>query len=400
MRLGEDKDAEPASAEFIKKQLKSVENLITPILLNQLKQSLTKVKLSEKGVNKAVTATAEQYKRALMEPGEAVGIVAAQSIGEPGTQMTLRTFHYAGVKEQNVTLGLPRLIEIVDARRIPSTPIMTIFLTGDNAKTKEAAVEVARNIIYTSVENLASAIYEDPVREEIIIELSKQMMDDRNITMDELKEKLELQNATVTITDYTVEIKPKKAEQIKRMLGKIPDFQVKGVPDIKRVLVTEESGEWVIRTDGSNIAKVLEVEGVDTSRTTTNNIHEIAKTLGVEASRNALVHEAKGVLEDQGLDVDVRHVMLVADMMTTTGDVQQIGRHGISGKKASVLARAAFEITVPNIVEAAVKGESDPLAGVTENVIVGQSIPIGTGLVELYMSTFERQNKEGEKTEQ
>jgi len=226
------------------------------------------------------------------------------------------------------------------------------------------------------------------------------MMDDRNITMDELQAKLELQNATVTITDNQVEIKPKKAEQIKRMLGKIPDFQVKGVPDIKRVLVTEESGEWVIRTDGSNLAKVLEVEGVDTSRTTTNNIHEIAKTLGVEASRNALIHEAKGVLEDQGLDVDVRHVMLVADMMTTTGDVQQIGRHGISGKKASVLARAAFEITVPNIVEAAVKGESDPLAGVTENVIVGQSIPIGTGLVELYMSTFERQNKDGEKTEQ
>jgi DNA-directed RNA polymerase subunit A' len=183
------------------------------------------------------------------------------------------------------------------------------------------------------------------------------------------------------------------------MLAKVPGFQVKGVPDIKRVLVTEENGEWVIRTDGSNLSKVLEVIGVDTSRTTTNNIHEIAKTLGVEASRNALVHEAKGVLEDQGLDVDVRHVMLVADMMTTTGDVQQIGRHGISGKKASVLARAAFEITVPNIVEAAVKGESDPLAGVTENVIVGQSIPIGTGLVELYMSTIETQEKDGGKTE-
>ncbi len=399
VRLGEEKGVEAASADFIKKQLKAVEEQITPILLNQLKTSLAKTKLSSKGVEKAVTATAEQYKRALMEPGEAVGIVAAQSIGEPGTQMTLRTFHYAGVKEQNVTLGLPRLIEIVDARRIPSTPIQTIYLMGDHAKSKEAAVEVARNIIYTSVENLASAIYEDPVREEIIIELNKQMMDDRNITMDELRERLELQNATVTVTDTTVEIKPKKAEQIKRMLLKIPGFQVKGVPDIKRVLVTEESGEWVIRTDGSNLSKVLEVEGVDTSRTTTNNIHEIAKTLGVEASRNALVHEAKGVLEDQGLDVDVRHVMLVADMMTTTGDVQQIGRHGISGKKASVLARAAFEITVPNIVEAAVKGESDPLAGVTENVIVGQNIPIGTGLVELYMSTFERQSKDGGKTE-
>jgi DNA-directed RNA polymerase subunit A' len=399
IKIGEEK-GEPASADEIKKQLKGVENQLTPILLSQLKQNLTKNKLSKKGVEKATTSTAEQYKRALMEPGEAVGIVAAQSIGEPGTQMTLRTFHYAGVKEQNVTLGLPRLIEIVDARRIPSTPIMTIYLTDEHAKSKESAVKIARNIIYTSVEDLASAIYEDPIREEIVIELNKSMMDDRAIKMDELKERLELQNATVTVTDGTVQIKPKKSEQLKRLLTKIPSFQVKGVPDIKRVLVTEENGEWVIRTDGSNLSKVLEVRGVDTSRTTTNNIHEIAKTLGVEASRNALVNEAKGVLEDQGLDVDVRHVMLVSDMMTTTGDVQQIGRHGISGKKASVLARAAFEITVPNIVEAAVKGESDPLEGVTENVIVGQSIPIGTGLVELYMSTFEKQEKEGGKTEE
>jgi len=398
IKIGQEK-GEAAPEEYIKKHLTEVENQITPMLLDQLKHNLAKTKLSKKNVEKAITSTAEQYKKALMEPGEAVGIVAAQSIGEPGTQMTLRTFHYAGVKEQNVTLGLPRLIEIVDARRIPSTPIMTIYLMGEHRKSKEGAVEIARNIIYTNLENLASAIYEDPVQEEIVVELNKAMMDDRSITMDELKERMELQNATIKLKADTLLIKPKKAEQMKRMLIKVPGFHVKGVADIGRVLVTEESGEWVIRTDGSNLSKVLEIPGVDTSRTTTNNIHEIAKTLGVEASRNALVNEAKGVLEDQGLDVDVRHVMLVADMMTSTGEVQQIGRHGISGKKASVLARAAFEITVPNIVEAAVKGESDPLAGVTENVIVGQSIPIGTGLVELYMSTFEKQVKEGGKTE-
>jgi DNA-directed RNA polymerase subunit A' len=225
------------------------------------------------------------------------------------------------------------------------------------------------------------------------------MMEDRAITMDELQDRLQLQNATTKAKGDTLQIKPKKADTLKKMLSKVSAFHVKGVADIKRVLVTEESGEWVIRTDGSNLSKVLEIVGVDTSRTTTNNVHEIAKTLGIEAARNALIHEAKGVLEEQGLDVDVRHVMLVADMMASTGEVQQIGRHGISGKKTSVLARAAFEITVPNIVEAAVKGEIDPLAGVTENVIVGQSIPIGTGLVELYMSTFEKQAKEGGKTE-
>ncbi|MCW4005121.1 MAG: DNA-directed RNA polymerase subunit A' [Candidatus Bathyarchaeota archaeon] len=399
--IGEEK-GEPAPNDYIKKQLKTVEGQqLTPILTTQLKQHLSKGKLTKKGVDHAIAETANRYKRALMEPGEAVGIVAAQSIGEPGTQMTLRTFHYAGVKEQNVTLGLPRLIEIVDARRIPSTPIMTIYLDAEHRKSKEGAVAIARYVIYTSLENLASEIYEDPISEEIVVELNKVMMDDRNLTIEQIVDRVQLPNATTEARDETtLAVKPKKVDTIKRLLDKVTSFHVKGVPDIKRVLVTqEENGEWVIRTDGSNLAKVLEIQGVDTSRTTTNNVHEIAKTLGIEAARNALVNEAKGVLEDQGLDVDVRHVMLVADMMTTTGEVQQIGRHGISGKKASVLARAAFEITVPNIVEAAVKGESDPLAGVTENVIVGQSIPIGTGLVELYMSTLEKQDKSGGETE-
>jgi DNA-directed RNA polymerase subunit A' len=392
MKIAREK-GRPATAEYIKEQLKEAEDQLTPMLMDELKQNLAKAKLSRTGVEKAIKLTVEQYKRALMEPGEAVGIVAAQSIGEPGTQMTLRTFHYAGVREQNVTLGLPRLIEIVDARRIPSTPIMTIYLAEEHRKSRESTVKIARNIIYTTLEDLAETVYEDPMHEEIVVELNKTMMEDREVTLQELKDKLQIQNCTIKITGKNIHIKPKKAETLKKLLDKVSSFHIKGVPGIKRVLVTEEHGEWVIRTDGSNLPKVLEVSGIDTSRTTTNNVHEIAKTLGIEAAKNALIHEAKGVLEDQGLDVDIRHVMLVADMMISTGEVQQIGRHGISGKKSSVLARAAFEITVPNIVDAAIKGESDPLAGVTENVIVGQSIPIGTGLVELFMSTFESRGK-------
>jgi DNA-directed RNA polymerase subunit A' len=383
----------PAVADNIKEQLKTVETQLTPLLIDELKQNLSKAKLTGEGVDKTIKLTVEQYKRALMEPGEAVGIVAAQSIGEPGTQMTLRTFHYAGVKEQNVTLGLPRLIEIVDARRIPSTPIMAIYLTEEHKKSRDSAVKIARTIVYTTLEDLAEKIYEDPVNEEIVVELNKTMMEDREVSPQEVKERLETLNCTIKTRGNTIHVKPKKIEQLKKILDKVTSFYIKGVAGIKRVLVTEEHGEWVIRTDGSNLPKVLEVQGVETSRTSTNNVHEIAKTLGIEAARIALMHESKGVLEDQGLDVDARHVMLVSDMMTSTGEVQQIGRHGISGKKSSVLARAAFEITVPNIVDAAVKGESDPLDGVTENVIVGQSIPIGTGLVELYMSTFEMGGK-------
>jgi len=217
------------------------------------------------------------------------------------------------------------------------------------------------------------------------------MMEERGVTAEELPEMLHIPNYTVEVKNGLLVIKPNKPTDLKKLLDKISDQYVKGAPGIRRVLVTEEEGEWVIRTDGSNLSAVLDFDGIDPTRTTTNNVHEIAQTLGIEAARNSLIKEALGVLEEQGLDVDIRHVMLMADIMTSTGDVRQIGRHGISGKKSSVLARAAFEITVPNIIEAAIRGESDPLKGVTENVIVGQSIPIGTGLVDLYMSTAGRE---------
>ncbi len=377
-----------APEKYIENKLKKVEDDLTPLLMDELKQELTKAKLNRKAVNRTIELTLKHYKRALVEPGEAVGTVAAQSIGEPGTQMTLRTFHYAGVREQNVTLGLPRLIEIVDARRVPSTPIMSIYLDKTHRKSKDKATEVARNIIYTTVEDVAKAIYDDPKNEQIVVDFDSTLMDNRGVSTEELNDALQLSGCTTRIRGKKIYVKPKKPEDRKKILDKVVSHHVKGAPGIKRVLVAEEQGEWVIRTDGSNLPKVLEANGINPTRTISNHVHETAKTLGIEAARNLLVKEAIGVLEEQGLDVDVRHIMLVADIMSATGEVRQIGRHGISGAKSSVLARAAFEITVPNIVDAAIKGEADPLQGVTENVIVGQSIPIGTGLVNLYMSSL------------
>ncbi len=376
---------EPAPEEYIEKRVNEVRGRLTEKLVEELITELKQAKLSKEMVDEVIKSTIENYERALAEPGEAIGVVSAQSIGEPGTQMTLRTFHYAGVREQNVTLGLPRLIEIVDARRVPSTPIMTIYLDEEHRKSREKATKVAKRIISTTLGDIAEFIEINPELEEIVVKLNKSMMEDRGVTLDEIRKELHIPNCTIKIKENVIRLKPRKAEDLKKLYERVPLYFIKGVPGIRRVYVVEEEGEWVIQTDGSNLLKVLETPGVDPTRVVTNHIHEIAKTLGIEAARRAIINEAMSVLEEQGLDVDIRHIMLVADMMTATGEVRQIGRHGISGEKTSVLARAAFEITVPNIVEAAIRGESDPLKGVTENVIVGQAIPIGTGLVDLYM---------------
>ncbi|MEM2339371.1 MAG: DNA-directed RNA polymerase subunit A'/A'', partial [Nitrososphaerales archaeon] len=167
--------------------------------------------------------------------------------------------------------------------------------------------------------------------------------------------------------------------------NKLLNMRVKGVPGITRITVVKQGDEWIIQTSGSNLAKVLTIPGVDPTRTVSNDVFEIAMTLGIEAARNALVKEIMGTLNEQGLEVDIRHVYLVADLMTSKGFLQQIGRHGIAGTKASVLAKAAFEITVPTLAEAAIKGEVDELKGVTENVIVGLPIPLGTGMIDVFM---------------
>ena len=374
--------------EYVEEKVDKAKNVLSPLILNKLRRSLQNAKLTKSGVDDVVEAAIENYKRALVEPGEAAGIVSAQSIGEPGTQMTLRTFHFAGVREQNVTLGLPRLIEIVDARKIPSTPSMTVYLDQKHRASREKAQEIATLLTHTTLSDIASSFETDITRMRIEVKLNPQTMREREVTVQEVRDALKLANAEAKVEGYHVEIKTTDLEipQFRRLAGKLTVHHIKGIPAVKRALVVEEKGEWIVRTEGSSLALAFDVPGVDLTRTVSNNINETAVVLGIEAARNVIIREAMGVLEEQGLDVDIRHVMLVSDMMTSSGDVLQVGRHGVSGEKASTLAKAAFEITIPTIVDAAVKGIVDTLRGVAENVIVGQQIPMGTGLIEVSMS--------------
>ena len=180
---------------------------------------------------------------------------------------------------------------------------------------------------------------------------------------------------------------PKHAIRELRLLAdKVRDLQISGIKNIGKVVIRKEGQEWVIHTEGSNLGAVLKMDGVDRVRTTTNDIHEVEKVLGIEAARNAIIHEAQTTMEEQGLTVDVRHIMLVADMMTSDGIVKSIGRHGISGEKASVLARASFEETGKHLLRASIRGEIDHLTGIIENIIIGQPIPLGTGSVGVIMN--------------
>ncbi len=337
-----------------------------------------------------ISAIKSRVAQMAVEPGEAIGIVTAQSIGEPGTQLTMRTYHYAGVLEMNVTHGLPRVIEILDARRAPSTPSMTVFLEDSVAGSEEEARRLAARIQEVTLRQIVAKTETDLAALEIKVEFSESALRNYNLTLDALEKSLKknVRGVKFSMDGAKAVFKPKKKNYGSRYVYKIKekllDTKIQGIPGITYCLVRKEGSEYVIQTEGTNLSKVLKVDGVDATRTTTNDIHEICSVLGIEAARNGIVHEIMQTLEKAGVnDVDIRHMMLVADMMTSDGTIRAIGRYGLSGQKGSVLARASFETPLKHLLGAALHGERDDLTSVVENVMVGQPVKVGTGLVKL-----------------
>ncbi|MEA1993587.1 MAG: DNA-directed RNA polymerase subunit A'' [Euryarchaeota archaeon] len=386
--------------EKIVEKVDSLDSLSSP-LKNELKNKLIKTnrkkEIPGKVIEKIIDEAVEQYNRSQVVPGEAVGTIAAQSIGEPGTQMTLSTFHYAGVAEMNVTLGLPRIIELVDVRRNPSTPVMTVFLEEEYKYDSKKAREVATRIEETKIVDVATKVSMNIINTEIVLELNEERIKEQNLTFDEILKKLQRLKKTKSVDKkgLNVTLDPGNVSlmKLRKFMKRIKNIRLKGVRGIERALIRKEQGEHVIYTEGSSLKKTLKVEGVDIKRTVTNDIREIYKVLGTEAARNAVIKEITAVLEEQGLEVDRRHIMLLADQMTKKGEISPIGRHGLSGDKPSVLARAAFEVTTKHLFNAGKSGAVDKLGGVTENVVVGQPIPAGTGVVELAMRSSEKEEE-------
>jgi len=389
------------SAETIKAEVRKLRDILPDAVVRELESSLTRVgkekAISHEQLDDIIENVKRAFTSAIVEPGEAVGTVAAQSMGEPGTQMTLRTFHYAGVAELNVTLGLPRLIEILDARCTPSTALMVIYLTEKFAKSRDKARAFAQEIEMTNVEDIVSQTETDLINMEFAVTLDRARMHQKDLTPTKVASVIKEALKTEVITEGNkLRIKPENPTpaDLRRIAVKAKAVPLRGVEGINRVVVKMEGNEYVVYTEGSNLADILTLTEVDKARTVTNDIREIEEVLGIEAARNSIINEAVKTLEEQGLDVDIRHIMLVADMMTNDGEVRQIGRHGVSGGKASVLARASFEVTTKHLLDACIRGESDRLDGIIENVIAGQPIPLGTGSVELVMR---REEKVGSK---
>ena len=422
-------------------------------------------KMSKKAFDWIIGEIKSRFIQAIQKPGEMVGSIAAQSIGEPATQMTLNTFHFAGVSSMNVTLGVPRLKEIINVAKKLKTPMMSIYLNDHERSDKIAAIDVKNQIELTMLKHVVintKIIYDPDVSETIIeadqifvslhakfhyaedsdtskmspwvlrILLEGDALLNKNISIGTIVKKIESQFSNLEIIHsdenddtisvirirliYNPELKDISKEQahsqecIKQLESRLmKDLHLCGIPEIAKVYVQEakiksfdaETGafqdkqtEWEILTDGTNLKDIFLVEKINFRRVTSNDIIQIYECLGIEAVRNTLIRELRKVLGHYGIYVNYRHLATLCDFMTQCGYLTSITRHGINKLEQGPMRKCSFEETVEVLLEAGLYSEIDYLKGISENIMLGQLAPYGTGSFDLLFDTDKIKNAE------
>lgn len=383
-------------------------NLPTKII-ERIEDYSKKRKFSDSKKKKLLDVVTQRYNEGLVTPGDAMGLIAAQSIGEPGTQMTLRTKHYAGSLEVSVGQGIQRVIEIVDGRLKAKYPSMTIYVDPEISKSDKKIKKFAHTLLDIKVGNIGD-FEEDFENKSVTFVLNDEKIKDMDLNSEEIinmvYDKIDDTFSSKRFVKNKSGIKfnfddVTSLYAIRKALLKWLKIPLFGVKYIEKVVINEIDGEKVIVTKGSNLSGIIKVEGVDTYRTITNDLVEIYKVFGIEAAREAIVTELLQVFKNNGITINKRHIFILADLMCSTGKIQGIVRTGINGLKASPFARASFEETVKHILNAAFYNEVELLSGITENLIVGQPIAAGTGIVKLTLDpkNLKKMIKKQEKME-
>lgn len=358
-------------------------------LIKEIRKKLENEELNEFQLEYFLNKVYVSYFNAKIENSESVGTITAQSIGEPGTQMTLRTFHHAGMEEFSVSAGLPRLGELVDLRRVPLTPQTTIYLNQDYQLNEEKAIEVLHQVEQVTIDQIAKDIHLDYYNWQLNVILDPILCQRRGITIDQVLEVFKTNIKEVEIerdgNSILLETKVENVKNLLKLREKLLKKVIKGIKGIKRggIIKDDTTKTWFIKTEGTNLKAILNIEGIDPTKTISNNIKEIEEVYGIEAARSMLIKEIMQVMTKQDITIDLRHVLLLADSMCSTGTLKSIGRYGISGAKSSIFAKAAFEEPSKHLLNAGIYGKTEYINGITETIIVGHVCPIGTGRIKL-----------------
>lgn len=440
------------------------------------KELLMLRRFNKKAINILMETLVLNYNKAIVHPGEMVGMISAQSIGEPTTQMTLNTFHFAGVaSKSNVTRGVPRIEEILSLSENPKQPSTTIYLKPEDQTSIEKAQEIKYSLEYTCIRDItkSASICFDPKRSSTLIdddrvlieeymqfqeimeecgvskesetndyskwvirlELSKEKMMDRNITMEDIhfavtntmKNSVECVFSDLNSDNLVFRIRLANSKSLmaskKKSLDQTDEIYLlknlqenimkniilKGIKGISKIIIrkvantmVKENGNyipkdiWVLDTVGSNLKDILAIDYIDTSRTYSNAIQEVYRTLGIEAARQCIYNELAEAFSDTTY-INYHHMSMLCDRMCATQKMVSIFRHGINNDDIGPIAKASFEETPEMFLRAARHAELDLMTGVSSNIMCGQEGYYGTGSFQVLLN-FNDMAKLGEKS--
>ncbi|MEM2115551.1 MAG: DNA-directed RNA polymerase subunit A'' [Candidatus Woesearchaeota archaeon] len=393
------------------KIIEKYQNLLPKKIIDEIISNLpSNKKISDEKVEEIFRKVYQDYVATLLEPGHSIGLITAQSFGEPATQMTLDTFHLAGVSELNISVGLPRIIELFDGRKTTKTPITFIYLVPPY-NTKEYVRSVALRLKETSLKEIMDSVELDLMNYSVRVNLNSKILADLEMTPQTVLGKLKkyIKNIEMGLEKNMIFIKFPEDIDIKflyKFKENIKSYFISGVKGIKYVLPKEieyeGKKEYMILAAGQNLGELLKLDFVDPYRTYSNDIYEVYTYLGVEAARELLFREILNVVSEQGLNIDLRYISLIADVLMAYGEYRGITRYGLMKSKSSVLARATFETPITHFIDAALVGEKERLIGLMEAVIVGQPPAVGTTLSQVYFvsnpkSKQDEKNKESKQ---
>ena len=385
-----------------------------------------------------------RYIKSQVHAGEMVGALAAQSIGEPTTQLTLNTFHSAGTAKANATSGVPRIEELLSASPNPKRPSNTIYMLPERATAQNEAIAKMKEIQKTTMRDVTKSvrIYYDPyplsastvidedrallqAYEEFSLgddgscgsswimrmELNDVELAARDIMdMTKIQTKLmanpalkiiECRHSDASAKNLIMRIGfdpniVKNPIQLRFLEDKVLDTVLTGVDGIGRVHIRSLKNEmfydekiggykqieqFVLDVEGTNLYDLLVFPGTDGSRTFSSDIHEVNDVFGIESARLSLYEEINEVFSSE--KVNYHHLAVLVDTMTFSGRIVPVSRFGMSKNETGVLAKASFEETSKIMFNAAVWAEKDSMRGVSANIMFGQKPPCGTGFVDI-----------------
>ncbi|KAI1759633.1 beta and beta-prime subunits of DNA dependent RNA-polymerase [Hypoxylon sp. FL1150] len=378
-------------------------------------------KVSERTLREFIALCLDKYSRARVEPGHAVGAVGAQSIGEPGTQMTLKTFHFAGVAGMSITQGVPRIKEIINASKVISTPVISCPL--ENNRTLEGAQLVRSRIEKTYIEDILRYADDEVDEDRAFItlfintetldklQLGISLGDIANTIVKQKKLKIQSTDVQVFTQDASIEVTVKTPDQdasarrapkskaaiaeamadllsrVNHLKRVLPTIAISGYQDATRAIIQTETSkidgveEYTVLVEGYGLQQCMNTVGVVGRKVRTNSVLECRDVLGIEAARTTIAAEISSVMGDMG--IDFRHMDLLADVMTYKGEILGITRFGLSKMRDSVLQLASFEKTADHLFDAAAGMKADRIEGVSEKIIMGQTMSVGTGAFQM-----------------